>query len=38
MLDLRHEKAVACDATFGINDKKILLPVSPQCIVFTRST
>jgi hypothetical protein len=25
MLDLRYEKVVVCDATFGTNDKKVLL-------------
>jgi hypothetical protein len=29
MLDLRHEKVVACDATFGTNDKKVFSPISP---------
>jgi hypothetical protein len=27
MVDLGHEKVVACDTTFGTNDKKVLLPI-----------
>jgi hypothetical protein len=29
MLDLGHEKVVACDAIFGTNDKKVFSPISP---------
>lgn len=29
MLDLWHEKVVACDAIFGTNDKKVFSPISP---------
>jgi hypothetical protein len=28
MLDVRHEKVVACDPTFGTNDKKAFSPIS----------
>jgi hypothetical protein len=28
MLDLGHEKVVACDAIFGTNDKKVFSPIS----------
>ncbi len=33
MLDLRYEKVVVCDATFGTNDKMVL----PKKIVNTSS-
>jgi hypothetical protein len=31
ILELEHEKVVACDATFGTNDKKALSQISLQC-------
>jgi hypothetical protein len=38
MLDLGHEKVVACDTTFGTNNKKVLSSISLQCLIFSRST
>lgn len=38
MLDLRYEKVVVWDATFGTNDKKVWLNCFCQCVIFSRST
>jgi hypothetical protein len=38
MVDLGHEKVVACDTTFGTNDNKVLLPIYLQRFIFSGST
>jgi hypothetical protein len=35
MLDLGHEKVVACDVTFQTKDKNIFSPISLQFFIFT---
>jgi hypothetical protein len=35
ILDLGHEKVVACDVTFGTKDKNIFSPISLGCFIFT---
>jgi hypothetical protein len=35
ILDLGHEKVVACDVTFGTKDKNVFSPISFQCFIFT---
>jgi len=35
VLDLGHEKVVACDVTFQTKDKNIFSPISLQCLIFT---
>jgi hypothetical protein len=32
------KRLFACHATFGTNDKKVLSPIFPQCLIFLRST
>jgi hypothetical protein len=38
IVDLGHEKVVACDTTFETNDTKVLLSIYLQWFIFSRST